>query len=60
MFAKHILVIFISVIALVGNKCTSIALAKPIGDKLRMGAPYQIQVVTPKLSPSFVEVLCGT
>jgi hypothetical protein len=50
MFAKHILVIFISVIALVGNKCTSIALAKPIDGKPQVSAVNQNAAVLRMLS----------
>jgi hypothetical protein len=45
MFAKHILVIFVTVIALVGNKCTSIALAKPSDSSVQISAVYQNSAV---------------
>jgi hypothetical protein len=47
MFTKHILVIFVTFIAIVGNKCTSIALAQPSDSSVQISSVCQNAVVIP-------------
>jgi hypothetical protein len=52
MFAKHTLVIFITVLAFVSNKCTSLALAAPNNGNAQTSATDQNSVLMASLSSS--------